>query len=46
MTDELVLYAWQSNFAKFNATPAKVIRERLSAFVTDASKEHHRVWVD
>lgn len=46
MTDEQVRYGWQSTFSDFQETPPKVIRERLSAFVTDASKEQHKAWAD
>lgn len=46
MTDEPIRYGWQSDFTDFKETPPSVIRERLAAFVTDASKEQHRAWAD
>ena len=46
MTDEQLRYGWQSDFTDFRETPPSVIRERLAAFVTDASKEQHRAWAD
>ena len=46
MTDEPIRYGWQSDFAAFRETPPSVIRERLAAFVTDASKEQRRAWAD
>ena len=46
MTDETTRYGWQSDFQDFRETPPQVIRERLSAFVTDASPEQLRAWAD
>ena len=46
MTDEQIRYGWQSDFEEFRQTPANVIRERLSSFIADASKEQHRAWAD
>lgn len=46
MTDDSKRYGWQSDFNEFKETAPQVIRERLSAFVTDASKEQHRAWAD
>jgi len=46
MTDEATRYGWQSDFHDFRETPPQVIRERLSAFVADASPEQHRAWAD
>ncbi len=46
MTDEPIRYGWQSDFTDFTETPPSVIRERLAAFVTNATKEQHRAWAD
>ena len=46
MTDEQFRYGWQSNFDEFKATDSKVIRERLQAFISDASPEQQRAWRD
>ncbi|MDZ7632850.1 MAG: DNA/RNA helicase domain-containing protein [Gemmatimonadaceae bacterium] len=46
MSDESIRYGWQSDFAEFGETSPNVIREHLSAFVTDASKEQQRAWAD
>src|SRR4051812_40808314 len=35
---------WESSFYVFRDTQAKHIRERLAAFVTDASEEQIRAW--
>ncbi len=37
---------WDSSFADFRATPPRTIRERLAAFVVDASEEQRRAWAD
>jgi hypothetical protein len=37
---------WDSDFADFRQTPARKIRERLAAFIRDASVEQLRAWDD
>ena len=39
-------YGWASDFPTFTETPPQVVRERLQAFVTDASEEQIRAWRD
>lgn len=37
---------WESSFSDFRSTPPRQIRERLAAFVVDASPEQRRAWAD
>lgn len=37
---------WESSFSDFRSTPPKQIRERLAAFVVNASPEQRRAWDD
>ncbi len=37
---------WYSSLTDFTGTPPRTIRERLSAFITDASPEQVRAWDD
>lgn len=46
MTEKHARYGWQSDFQEFSETPHTVIRERLSAFIADASPEQQRAWAD
>lgn len=46
MTEQRVRYGWQSDFPEFHATAPGHIRERLQAFVRDASPEQLRAWAD
>jgi len=39
-------YGWESDFPSFRSAPPALIRERLSAFVVDASPEQIRAWRD
>lgn len=46
MTESRARYGWESDFPDFSSTPAREIRESLSAFITDASPEQVRAWSD
>lgn len=39
-------YGWESDFPAFRSAPPALIRERLSAFIIDASPEQIRAWRD
>lgn len=44
MTEEQLRYGWQSNFEEFKSAEPQLIRERLAAFIADASPEQQRAW--
>jgi hypothetical protein len=46
MTTPRARYGWESSFSEFQETPPRQIRERLNAFVADASREQVRAWDD
>ncbi|MFN8583424.1 MAG: DNA/RNA helicase domain-containing protein [Gemmatimonadaceae bacterium] len=46
MTESRARYGWESDFPSFRNTPPTQVRERLQAFVTDASPEQVRAWSD
>jgi hypothetical protein len=46
MTETRARYGWESDFPSFRSTPPAQVRERLQAFVTDASPEQLRAWND
>ncbi len=46
MTEQKARVGWQSDFPDFRSADPSVIRERLAAFVTDASPEQMRAWKD
>ena len=46
MSEPRARYGWESDFPRFGSTPASEVRERLHAFVDDASPEQVRAWND
>ena len=46
MADERARYGWESDFPQFRSTPPNEVRERLEAFISDASPEQIRAWKD
>lgn len=46
MTEPKARVGWQSDFPDFRSADPSVIRERLAAFITDASPEQLRAWKD
>jgi hypothetical protein len=46
MTEHRARVGWQSDFPDFRSADPAVIRERLAAFITDASPEQIRAWKD
>jgi hypothetical protein len=44
MSESRVRYGWGSSFTEFSDSDPKLIRERLQAFVADASREQVRAW--
>ena len=44
MTEKLARYGWGSRFPEFSDEKPLKIREKLSSFVLDASKEQIRAW--
>jgi hypothetical protein len=46
MSESRARYGWESGFPQFRETPSGIIRERLAAFITDASEEQQRAWRD
>ena len=46
MSEPRARYGWQSAFPEFRETAPATIRERLAAFVQDASLEQMRAWAD
>lgn len=46
MTDDRARTGWDSSFHEFREAEPRRIRERLSAFITDASPEQLRAWDD
>ena len=46
MTEPRARYGWQSDFPEFKSSDPRDIRERLQAFVRDASPEQVRAWSD
>lgn len=44
--EEMARYGWESDFPKFQATEARVVREALHRFVTDASPAQVHAWDD
>jgi hypothetical protein len=46
MTEQQARVGWQSDFPDFRAANPSTIRERLAAFITDASPEQLRAWKD
>ena len=46
MTESRPNSGWASDFPSFRSAPPAVIRERLSAFISDASPEQVRAWAD
>jgi hypothetical protein len=37
---------WDSSFSEFREAPARQVREKLAAFIRDASPEQIRAWDD
>ena len=46
MTERRARYGWESDFPAFMSSDPRLIRERLQAFVADASAEQVRAWTD
>ncbi|MFN8583097.1 MAG: DNA/RNA helicase domain-containing protein [Gemmatimonadaceae bacterium] len=46
MSESRARYGWESDFPTFRSTPPAQVRERLQAFVADASPEQVRAWSD
>ncbi len=46
MAAEHARYGWESDFPQFRSTPPNEVRERLEAFISDASPEQIRAWKD
>lgn len=46
MSEDRARYGWESDFPDFTAAKPSHVRERLSAFVSDASTEQKRAWAD
>src|SRR5688500_637325 len=46
MTDDRARYGWESDFPTFREAPPSVVRERLHAFVADATPEQIRAWTE
>ena len=46
MTERVAEYGWGSSFPEFRSADAARVRERLQAFVVDASPEQLRAWSD
>lgn len=46
MTDPKARHGWESDFPTFRSAPPSRVRERLQAYVTDASPEQIRAWND
>lgn len=46
MSEPRARYGWESDFPSFRSTAANEVRERLEAFVSDASAEQVRAWND
>jgi schlafen family protein len=46
MTERAAEYGWGSSFPEFRSTDAARVRERLQAFVVNASPEQVRAWKD
>jgi hypothetical protein len=46
MSESRARYGWESDFPDFQTAKPSVIRERLAAFVRDASPEQLRAWAD
>ncbi|MGE3274945.1 MAG: DNA/RNA helicase domain-containing protein [Vicinamibacterales bacterium] len=46
MSEHRARFGWESDFPTFQRTEAAVVRERLKAFVSDASPEQVRAWAD
>src|SRR5688572_8776321 len=46
MPEDRAPSGWDSDFPTFRSAAPRVVRERLAAFIADASKEQLRAWDD
>lgn len=46
MSEDRARYGWESDFPGFQSAQPRTIRDRLSAFVRDASEQQRRAWAE